>query len=279
MNPPRISRLIGVATAGFLLLSACGDDDGTTTTPDDETTTAPSEDDAEDLALVQDGTLTVCSDVPYPPFEVEDSDAPSGYSGFDMDIMQAVADGLGLEMAVQDVAFDPLQSGAVLGSGQCDVGASAMTITEDRKANLDFSDPYYDSLQSILVPADSGVESIDDVSGTVGVQQGTTGEDYANENLPEGATPQAFPSDGELWAAMQAGNIDAILQDFPVNDEHAKADENYVIAEAFETDEQYGFAFAKGEKTALLEAVNEQLTALRGDGTYDTIYEQYFAVD
>ncbi|SEF18023.1 basic amino acid ABC transporter substrate-binding protein [Jiangella alba] len=270
-----IARLTKITAAAAVVaaLAACGgDDDGGSTATGTQ---------GADLALVQDGTLTVCSDVPYPPFEVESPDAPSGYSGFDMDLMQAIADGLGLQMAVQDVGFDPLQSGAVLAAGQCDLGASAMTITDERKQNLDFSDPYYDSLQSLLVPADSGITSIDDLVGkTVGVQQGTTGEIYAKEHLPEGANePQAFPSDAELWPALQAGNIAAILQDLPVNQEHARSDPGYEVVEEYQTDEQYGFAFAKGEKTALLDAVNEQLQALRDDGTYDEIYAKYFAMD
>src|SRR5690606_41572908 len=127
-----------------------------------------------------DGTLTVCPALPYPPFEVEDSSAESGYSGFDMDVMQEIATRLDLTLSVQDVSFDALQSGAVLGAGQCDVGASAMTITEERAQNLDFSDPYYDSLQSLLVPADSGVTSLDNFSGSLGVQQGTRSEEHTS---------------------------------------------------------------------------------------------------
>ena len=131
---------------------------------------------------------------------------------------------------MQDVGFDALQSGTTLAAGQCDVGASAMTITDERKANIDFSEPYYESLQSLLVRTDSGIESIDDLSGkNVGVQQGTTGEAYATENA-EGAQLVQYPSDGELWPAMQAGQIDAILQDQPVNLEHEKADSAYTVS-------------------------------------------------
>lgn len=268
----RMYRLgVTAALASALLLSGCGDDDDDTS---DDATAAGSEFD-----LVESGALTVCSDIPYPPFEVEDSDAPSGYSGFDIDIVQEIADRLELELKVADVGFEGLQSGTTLASGQCDMGASAMTITEERKANLDFSDPYYDSVQSLLVPADSGITSIDDLDGLVGVQQGTTGALYAEENLPDAATAQAFPSDGELWPALQAGSITAILQDLPVNVEHAKADPNYTIVEEFDTGEQYGFAFSKDEKTALLDAVNEQLQAMRDDGTYDELYATYFSAD
>jgi polar amino acid transport system substrate-binding protein len=228
----------------------------------------------DEYGLVEAGTLTVCSDIPYAPFEFENDNGE--YVGFDIDLLDAVAKKLDLKLSVQDVGFDALQSGTTLAAGTCDVGASAMTITEERKANIDFSDPYYDSLQSLLVRTDSGIESIDDLSGkNVGVQQGTTGESYATANA-EGAELVQYPSDGELWPAMQAGQIDAILQDQPVNLEHEKADSAYKIVETYNTDESYGFAFAKGEKDALREAVNGALQELRDSGDYQTIYDNYF---
>lgn len=274
-RPSRLAMLGGLAAAAALTLSACaGESGGEETTGGDATG-----DGATGLELVTEGTLTVCSDIPYPPFEVEDPDAPSGYSGFDMDLMQEIANRLELTMVVQDVSFDALQSGAVLAAGQCDLGASAMTITPERAENLDFSDPYYDSLQSLLVPADSGVTSLAEFTGSLGVQQGTTGAAFAEENAPEGVELIEYPSDGELWPALQGGTIQGILQDLPVNLEHANADPSYVIVEEFETDESYGFAFAKGEKPNLLAAVNEQLQAMRDDGTYDEIYNTYFSTE
>jgi polar amino acid transport system substrate-binding protein len=231
----------------------------------------------DEYGLIEAGTLTVCSDIPYPPFEFEGEDGE--YTGFDIDLLGAIAAQLDLELSVQDVGFDALQSGTTLAAGTCDVGASAMTITEERKANIDFSDPYYDSLQSLLVRTDSGIESIDDLDGkNVGVQQGTTGEAYAGENAP-GASLVQYPSDGELWPAIQAGQIDAILQDQPVNLEHEKADSAYKIVETYETDESYGFAFAKGEKDALLDAVNGALQELKDNGEYQKIYDTYFTAN
>ncbi|GAT72069.1 periplasmic component of amino acid ABC-type transporter/signal transduction system [Microbacterium sp. HM58-2] len=233
----------------------------------------------DEYGLVEAGTLTVCSDIPYPPFEFEGGDNGTGYTGFDIDLLDAIAKKLDLKLAVQDVGFDALQSGTTLQSGTCDLGASAMTITEERKANIDFSEPYYDSLQSLLVRTDSGIESIDDLAGkNVGVQQGTTGESYAQENAPDAQLVQ-YPSDGELWPAIQAGQIDAILQDQPVNLEHEKADSAYKIVETYNTDESYGFAFAKGEKKELLDAVNEALKELRDSGDYQTIYDTYFTAN
>ena len=254
--------LLAVAAAAVLALSACGggsDDAGS----------------AEEggLDLVSDGSLTVCSDIPYPPFEYEEN---GEYTGFDMDLMKEIAAGMDLELAVQDVGFDGLQSGAVLAAGQCDIGASAVTITEERQANLTFSDPYYDSLQSILVPTDSDIASIDDLAGKqVGVQQGTTGATYAEENAPEAELVQ-FPSDAEMYAAIQAGNVDALLQDLPVNLGHTE-DGAFTVAEELPTDEQYGFIMAEEGSEELVTAVNEQLTALRDGGRYQEIYDTYFA--
>ncbi|MDD9205406.1 transporter substrate-binding domain-containing protein, partial [Georgenia sp. 10Sc9-8] len=198
----RLTRTTVAAVGAALVLSACGGDDtggdGGDAGADDGTTDASGEFD-----LVEEGVLTACSDVPYPPFEVEDPSSPSGYGGFDIDLLQAIADNLGLELSVQDVSFDALQSGTVLAAGQCDMGASAMTITEEREENLDFSEPYYDSLQSLLVNEETGIESIEDLGDfTVGVQQGTTGQTYTEENAPEGTEIVDYPSDGELWPAL-----------------------------------------------------------------------------
>ncbi|KNY07810.1 transporter substrate-binding domain-containing protein [Microbacterium sp. GCS4] len=262
---------IALAATATLALAGCAGGSGGSGGGDDA---------ADDpYGLVEAGALTVCSDIPYAPFEFEGGDNGTGYTGFDIDLLDAIAKKLDLELSVQDVGFEALQSGTTLAAGTCDIGASAITITDERKANLDFSDPYYDSLQSLLVRTDSGIESIDDLSGkNVGVQQGTTGEAYANANAT-GAQVVQYPSDGELWPAMQAGQIDAILQDQPVNLEHEKADSAYKIVEEYNTDESYGFAFAKGEKKDLLDAVNGALTELRDSGDYQKIYDTYFTAN
>jgi len=230
-----------------------------------------------DLNLISSGTLTVCSDVPYPPFEDFDKSAPSGFKGFDVDIVSKVAEGLKLKLKIKDSSFDALQSGQSLNAGQCDMVASAMTITDDRKKNLDFADGYYDSEQSLLVPTGSSIKAIGDLSGKkVGVQTGTTGKTYAQKNA-KGAKIVSFPSDAEMYAAIKAGQVDALLQDLPVNLDHTK-DGKFAVVEKYKTDEQYGFAIKKGN-TALVDAVNKQLTALRSSGGYDTIYNQYFATN
>jgi len=230
-----------------------------------------------DYKLVTAGTLTVCSDLPYAPFEVEDSTTASGYSGFDIDIISSIADKLGLTLAVKVVGFEAIKSGTAMAAGQCDLAASALTITDERKQNMDFSDGYYDSLQSLLVSKSSGITDLAGVAGKkVGVQGGTTGKAYAEANAPKDAKLIDFDSDGLLWNAIQAGQIDAILQDLPVNQVHEKADAKYMIVGKYQTDEKYGFGFAKDKSPELLAAVNQQLSVLHSDGTYDKIYAKYF---
>ncbi len=258
---------LGAALLLGLTLSACGDDE--------EPSGSGSGSADSGVETISEGTLTVCSDIPYPPFEVQEG---GEYTGFDMDLMKEIAAGLDLELEVKDSGFEGLQSGLSLNSDQCDIVASAMTITEEREANLDFTEPYYDSKQSLLVPVGSDIASIEDLAGKkVGVQQGTTGKSYTEENAPEDTEIVSFPSDGEMYPAIQAGQVDALLQDLPVNIEHTK-DGEFEIVEEYSTDESYGFA-VKQDNTQLLDAVNEQLQELRDSGTYDEIYNKYFATE
>ncbi len=266
MNTRTLTTGLG-ALALSLVVAGCGSDDNGSTASDTGT----------DLDLVSSGTLTVCSDVPYPPFEDFDESSESGFKGFDIDIVSAIAEGLELELVVKDSSFDALQSGQALNARQCDLAASAMTITEERAANLDFSEGYYDSEQSLLVPEGSDIASIDDLAGKkVGVQQGTTGKAYTEENAPD-ADIVSFPSDAEMFQAIQAGQVDALLQDLPVNLDHQKAG-GFEVVETYSTDEQYGLAMRKGN-TALVEAVDEQLASMREDGSYDEIYDSYFSTE
>ena len=233
-----------------------------------------------EFGTVTEGTLTVCSEVPYAPFEMEDSSTDTGYTGFDIDLMDAIAEELELELAVVNSGFDSLTSGAAMAAGDCDVAASAMTITEEREENVDFSDPYYNAAQSLLVTADSDVTQLSDLAGaTIGVQSGTTGEAYANENAPEDAEIRSYESGADLFVALEAGEIDAILQDLPVNVERASQDDNLQVVETYETDENYGFAFPEEGSEDLLEAVNSALQTLRDEGTYDELYQKYFEAE
>jgi polar amino acid transport system substrate-binding protein len=274
----RLLRGAAAFAALALALAACADDDADPA--DDPAAEDDVADDEWELELVSEGTLTVCSEVPYEPFEFEDPDSEIGYSGFDIDLMNEIADRIGIApITVINTGFEGLTSGAEMAAGTCDVAASAMTITEERQENVDFTDHYYESLQSLLVPVDSDIQSIDDLTEgvTVGVQSGTTGADYAEENVP-GAEIRSFDTGGDLFTALAAGQIDAILQDLPVNEVYAEQNEDAEVVEEYDTDENYGFALEQDRGDDLLEALNDGLAQVREDGTYDELFEQYFAV-
>ena len=263
----RMTRTL-VASAGLALavsLTGCGSESG-----EDAPVSA-----SNGPQTLTEGTLKVCSDIPYKPFDILDGDT---FTGFDGDLVNEIATGLDLELQVQDSGFDGLQSGLALNSGQCDMVASAMTITEDREKNLDFTEGYYDSEQSLLVPSGSDIASIDDLAGRrVGVQQGTTGKAYTEENAPGDAEIISLPEDAAMFNAIKAGQVDALLQDLPVNISHTE-EGDFEIVEKYDTGEKYGFAVKEGN-TELRDAINEELTALRDDGTYDEIYGKYFSTD
>lgn len=285
MRMKKSLRLAAAVTGLALALTACAGDDDPEPADDgaaEETDDGASDDEMDDEAmeedsmaaeyeLISEGTLTVCTDAPYEPFEFEDPDAPSGFSGFDIDLMQEIADAEGLELSVIVTGFDAIQSGTALGADQCDLAASAMTITEEREENVDFSDGYFDAEQSLLAPTD-GPSSLDEVT-SLGVQADTTGAAYAEENFDGQITE--FPDEAALSSALQAGNIDAILQDLPVNALNAQQSDDLEVVETYPTGESYGFAAAEGE-TAIIDMVNMRLSELRDSGRYDEIYAEYF---
>ena len=258
----RMAVVAAAVMTGAVALAGCGSSGGS------------GDKSAESIDLVKSGTLTVCSDVPYAPFEDFDKSSTTGFKGFDVDMVSNIAHDMGVKLAIKDSDFDALQSGLLLNSGQCDMGASAMTITPERAKRLAFSDPYYNSEQSLLVPVGSSIKSIDDLNGkTLGVQKGTTGEAYAQEHV-KGAKIVSMKDDGTEFQALKAGTVDALLQDLPVNLTHT-ADGQYAIVQKYDTGEQYGFAFKK-TNTALVDDVNKDLKKMKDDGAYKKLYDKYF---
>jgi len=274
-----VRRVFSATVVAAVLLAGCGGGGGESDTSSGDASQAAGGSEgaapAEDLELISDGTLTVCTDSPYQPFEFEED---GEFTGFDVDLLNAVAEGLGLETQYQVTPFDAIQSGAALNARQCDVAASAVTITEERAQNLGFTDPYFDADQSLLILAENEgtYGSLDALGGQrIGVQAATTGQRYAEENAPDGAEVVEYPDSSALFQALQGGEIAAVLQDFPVNAFFATQNDSVTVVEQYPTGEQYGFA-AQVDNTALIEAINQQLASLREDGTYDEIYEEWF---
>jgi polar amino acid transport system substrate-binding protein len=262
----KTTRLLALMAILAMVLAACGDDDGTGATAD-----------SSDLGLVTEGTLTVCTDAPYPPMEMEDPDAEAGYTGFDIELMRAIAEDLGLGLAVNNTGFDPITSGLAMEAGDCDVAAASITITEEREESIDFTDSYFSAEQSLLTGDDSGMSALADFGGSsIAVQSGTTGEMYAQENAPEDAELVSFENPGDIFLALEAGNVQGVLQDIVPNAEYALNNEGFSIVETFPTDESYGFAVKEEGAEDLLAAINSSLAKLQDDGTYDQIYADWF---
>ena len=224
------------------------------------------------VELVTDGQLTTCTHLPYEPFQFQQG---AEIVGFDVEMVDLVAAKLGVEQQIIDMPFDNIQSGAAFDSGQCDLGAAAMTITEERKQNIDFSDPYFEATQALLVQEASGINGPEQLAGKkVGVQNSTTGQEYAENNI-SGAEIVVFEDLGLLLTAVQTGEVSAGINDNGPLLDFAKKNPGLAVTAEFDTDEQYGFGVRKGN-TALLQVINETIAASRTDGTYDRIYEKWF---
>lgn len=252
-----IALVVLVAMAATL--TACGGDDSVN---------------AGDLNLVNPGTLTVCTDSPYRPMEFEEN---GEYTGFDMDLMRAIADDMGLKLSVNNSGFDPITSGIAMESNQCDIAAASITITAKREENIDFSDPYFTADQSLLVTNSSGISDLAGFAGkNLGVQTGTTGEIYAQENAPSDATLVSYENPGDIFTAIAAGDIEGVLQDIIPNADYALTHDDVTIAETYPTNEQYGLAVKEEGAEDLLAAVNDELAKLKDNGTYQEIYDKWF---
>jgi polar amino acid transport system substrate-binding protein len=222
---------------------------------------------------VKKGVLTVCTNPPYAPFEETDG---TEVVGFDMDLTSEVAKDLKLEVAFVEVSFESIESGAALETGVCDVGASALTITDERKAKLDFSTPYYETTMGLLVKADSGITDLAGLKDKpVGVQQGTTGEDWAHEQ-PELTQIKQYENLGDQVTALKAGDVVGVFNDEPTLTPYVN--EGFAVVSSFDTGEQFGFAVKQGNQT-ILDQINSTLERLNSDGTYEQLLSKWFEAE
>ncbi|GGL52144.1 basic amino acid ABC transporter substrate-binding protein [Halocalculus aciditolerans] len=238
-------------------------------------------------------TVTIGSDIPYRPFEYTDADG--NLKGFDVDIAQAVfEEEMGMSYEFQDTAFDTIIGS--LNNGNFRVIMSAMTINDQRAEQVDFSDPYFTAYQTIVVLKSSDITAKEDLKGkNVGVQKGTTGENAAQQLKEEFGGDLTIKSYDQIPAAFDALNnnqVVAVINDNTVNAEFVESHQDTVrfvegdgaAAEEGEnappyltlTVENYGIAFRKDDDD-FRSQVNDALQAIRDDGTYDEIYNEYFS--
>jgi len=249
-----------------LALGGCAKEDTTTTEGEGTETVA--------LKTIEEGKLLVGSDTAFPPFESMNGDVAEG---FDVDLMTAIGEKLGLEVVFQTEIFDTLIPTLKAG-GKFDVIASGMTIKPDRQLEIDFTDAYYDSNQSLVMKKGTAYTGPEQLAGKkIGVQSGTTGEAWAKENVAD-ATLVPFKNATDAFAALQAGNVDAVVNDLPVSTELLKDDDRGMeIVAQIPTGEQYGFGVSK-DNPELTAAMNKALGELKTEGKYNEIYQKWFGI-
>lgn len=276
-------RVMALTMAALMAasLTACGGSAKETTAAAAADTTAAAKEEstaAESTAAeskeVAGGKLVMATNAEFPPYEFYDGDK---IVGIDAEIAQAIANELGMELEIEDIAFDSIIPEIV--SGKADMALAGMTVTEDRKASVDFSDTYATASQMIIVKEDSKIAGPDDLKGvTVGVQLGTTGDIYVSDLEADGTTVERYNKGFEAVQALSQGKIDAVVIDGePAKTFVAETEGIKMLDEAF-TEEEYAIAVKKGN-TELLDKINGALSELESEGTLDEIVAKYITAE
>ena len=261
-----------LAFAGALALTGCGNSDA----PADSAGSADASG-SDTMQLVTDGTLTIGTSAEYEPFEyMEDGE----YKGFDLELAQAIADDLGLELKIENVDFDTIVPGVASGT-KYDMGIAAITATPEREKEVGFTDSYYMDDQAIVTMADNTEITGDNyadalnVEGVkIAVQSGSTAEAFAKENFPN-AELVPFKNATDCFAAVQSSQANALVTNRSVAAQLvATSFSNEQVIKQISTGEEYAIAVNK-DNTALLDALNDSIDKLTEDGTVDELMTKY----
>lgn len=213
-------------------------------------------------------TLTMATNAEFPPYEYYDG---TEIVGIDVEIAQAIADKLGRELVIEDMAFDSVIM--AVQSGKADIAMAGLTVTEDRKENVDFSDTYTTARQVIIVKEDSDIASPDDLIGKrVGVQLGTTGDIYVDDI--EDATVERYGKGFEAVQALLQDKVDAVVIDNQPAEVFVSQNEGIRIVDEEFTVEEYAAAIAK-DNTELLNEVNDAIAEMKESGELQAIIDKY----
>jgi len=272
-------KILTIALVGLMAasLAACGKANET------QTSNAASEsasdgkaesksDGTAQIKTVEAGKLTLATNAEFPPYEYHDGDK---IVGIDMDIADAIAKKLGLEVQIEDIAFDSVILEVT--SGKADIGLAGISATDERKQSVDFSDTYTTSKQLIIVKDDSPIKGSKDLEGkTVGVQTGTTGDILASDI--KDVKPERYDKGMDAVQALSQGKVDAVIIDSEVAKKFVEETSGLKILDEAFADENYAIAIKKGNKE-LLDSVNKALSELKSDGTIDSIIAKYIKAE
>ena len=280
----KITRRSFMAAAGLtvaaLALTACGGSSSTASSAAASSVASSAAASSEaasaaatELTTVEAGKLTMATNAAFPPYEMT-TDAGE-FEGIDIETAQAIADKLGLELQIDDMDFDA----ALLSvqQGKADIVMAGVTVTDERKAVMDFSDSYATGIQSIIVPEGSDIASPDDLAGKkIGTLRGTTGyiycsDDFGDENVV------AYDDGLTAVQALNNGQVDAVVIDNAPAKEFVAANPGLVILDTSYAEEDYAIGVAKG--SSLKDAVNAALEELKADGTLQSIVDKYITAE
>ena len=276
-----ISRRSFLAAAGLsvaaLALTACG---GSSSSVASSVASSASSEAASTsaaagkLTTVMAGKLTMATNSTFPPYEMTTDSGD--IEGIDVDTAKAIAEKLGLELQIDDMDFDA----ALLSvqQGKADIAMAGITVTDERKAVMAFSDSYATGIQSIIVPEGSDIASPDDLAGKkIGTQRGTTGYIYCTDDFGEDSVV-AYDNGLTAVQALNNGQVDAVVIDNAPAKEYVAANPGLKVLETSYAEEDYAIGMNK-DNTALVEAVNAALEELKADGTLQSIVDKYITAD
>ena len=273
MKAKKIVALVAAA-AMVLSMAACGSTADNGSNAADGSAKAEATDKASDS-----DTLVMATNATFPPYEYVDGDE---YKGIDIEISQAIADAMGKKLVVDDIDFDSIIP--AITTGKADMSLAGMTVTDERKESVDFSDSYATGVQVIIVPEDSDITGPDDLANDkmIGVQQGTTGHIYCSDTPEKGGFGEdhvtAYPNGASAIQALLTGKVDAVV----IDNEPAKAfvaeNDGLKILDTEYVTEDYAIAVQKGNKE-LLDQINTILAQLKADGTLQSIIDKYIKAE
>lgn len=292
-----MKKLLSVMLAAALALSvtACGStaSSGSTAASEPaaesasseaaETSEAAEEDTAgaasAGLTTVEAGKLIMSTNAAFPPYEMTADDG--SFEGIDVEIAGAIAEKLGLELQIDDMDFDAALLAAQ--TGKSDMVMAGVTVTDDRLLVMDFTESYATGIQVVIVPEDSDIASIDDMTGKmIGVQRGTTGDQYCSADPEDGGFGEENVTkyDNGLTAvqALNNGQVDCVVIDNAPAQEFVEANPGLKILDTEFANEDYAIGVAKGN-TQLLDALNGAIAELQADGTIQSILDKYISAE
>mgnify|MGYP002798626267 FL=1 len=261
--------MLSMVLAGSMLLTACGG--GNTQATEDTGSDTQQSETAENT---EGGVLRMATNATFPPYEYYEGDE---VVGIDPEIAAAIAEKLGMTLEINDMDFDPAIAAAQ--TGQADIVMEGLTVTDDRKEKINFTDSYATGVQVVIVPEDSDIQSVEDLEGKlIGVQQGTTGDLYCSDTPENGGfgeeNVQKFTSGPVAVEALKNGQIDCVVIDNEPAKSYVSQNEGLKILDTEYVTEEYAIGISK-DNPELLEQINAALQELKDDGTIQSIIDKY----